>query len=91
MIQEGLLKKSGKSLHLLKGTRKEGGKRFSPACSWWYPTREKKYKVKGKIELQEYKNTGIEIDKEELYELDKLSLDDSHREWNKLMWLPDTN
>ena len=40
----------------------------------------KKYKVKGKIEPQEYKNTGIEIDKKELYELDKLSLDDSHRE-----------
>ena len=81
MLQAGLLKNSFRSLHLIKVQEKPVDKHYSLACSLWYhPTRRLKYKVKWKSEPQEYDNTKCEIDEKDLYELDKLSLDDSKKE-----------
>ena len=42
-----------------------------------------KIKTKCKSELQEYEKTDSKIYEKELYDLEKLSLDDSHKEWRK--------
>ena len=40
---------------------------------------DKNTKLSAKSEPQQYDNTNSEIEKKELYELDKLSLNDSHK------------
>ena len=40
-------------------------------------------KLSNKSEPQEYENTNIKIGEKDLYELDKLILDDSPKEWRK--------
>ena len=73
IIKERLLKKPGKILNLGKIWKTAGVKCYGPTCSWLdYPARKSKLGV----EDETHDNIDDKVNEDDLYELDKIILDE---------------
>ena len=84
MLKSVLLNKLDMSLMLLINTttKKEVNDIVKHAADN-IPQEEKNTKLNTKIKLQKYESIYSEVDKKDLYDLDKLSLDNSHKDLRK--------